>query len=503
MNLSSRIILPALAVVLCASVAGADVKKRWELDFKHDRPEHYTFTSPLGNASNFWYITYTVTNNTPQACPQYVDIALRVDTRNYQQPGFYPVEEAAIIAHADGLEGYSVGIQKEIIEDFKKRRKYLTKSDLRAIKVLQPGESIHCLAMFEDKQYRYNDVEVLVSGLVDPVTYKVAKEAGDYTSKSPIHLRYENRVFRLTYTREGDQFRSFQRGLTLQKHDWIVVGVNPAVTKEDVAELTAALTNKDELVRRIALQLLVRYTTAARKDIDLLGEDVEAYKKDPLKAAKEAIAALGGIQGLKAKSPALFSSMEAALVERIPPIDQELLDLKLDGGELNSDQIKALADKLKVVIVKAQENKCPTPGTSVAVLTRETPSSQNIYDWVCGYKDPSTGILYHGIQQWKEFITDVMSADQQGGFNFVESLFESLNSDDPTVRDVAISVLKDIVTDDRMVFDVKAFDTAKSLDEQDAAVKDGVRRWHEWWSRHRDSCYWNPNTNSFEPLKRK
>jgi hypothetical protein len=331
----------------------------------------------------------------------------------------------------------------------------------------------------------------------------VAKEAGDYTSKSPIHLRYENRVFRLTYSREGDQFRSFQRGLTLQKHDWIVVGVNPAVTKEDVAELTAALTNKDELVRRIALQLLARYTTAARKDIDLLGEDVVANKIDPLTAAKEAIAALGGIEGLKAKSPALFSSMEAALAERIPPIDQALLDLKLGGAELNSDEIKALADKLKVVIVKAQENKCPTPGNSVAVLTRETPSSQNIYDWVCGYLDPSTKILYHGIQQWKEFIADVMSKDQQGGFNFVESLFESLKSDDPTVRDVAISVLKDIITDDRMVFDVKAFDASKGLDDQEAGVKDAVRRWHEWWSRNRDSCYWNPNTNSFEPLKRK
>jgi len=154
MRLRTRLFLPIALFCVLAGVAGADVKKRWELDFKHDRPEHYTYTSPLGKASNFWYFTYTVTNNTPQVCPLIVDVALHVDKRNYQQPGFYPVEEAAIIAHADGLEGYSLGIQKEIIEDFKKRHKYLTKSDLRKVPVLQPGESVHCLAMFADKAYR-------------------------------------------------------------------------------------------------------------------------------------------------------------------------------------------------------------------------------------------------------------------------------------------------------------------------------------------------------------
>lgn len=494
----SRFALPAVLVALFAGVAGADQKKRWELDFKHERPEHYTYTSPMGATSNYWYFVYTVTNNTPQAVPLIVDVALHVDKRNYQESGFYPVEEMAIIAHADRMEGYNAGIQREMIEDFKKRRKYLNDADLRKISMLQPGESVHCLAMFKDMEYRYNDVEVLVSGLVDPVSYKWEREAGSFTSSSAIHLRYENKVFRLTYGREGDQFQSFRRGLELRKHDWIVVGVNPAVTKEDVGELVHALTHDDPLVRRIARDLLQRYTLAPRSDIDLRGLDTDA-KVAMLQGKKDVLIALASMQAINNAWPGVLTNVEGTLKERVPPIPDELKSIKL-GDSLNSDQIKDACDKLKVVIVKAMENKCPTPGTSIAVLTRAEPTQENVIDWVCGYKDPSTGILYHGIQQWEEFIADLCSKNQQGAFNFMESVFECMNSDDPVVRDYAVSVLKDLATDDRMLFDTAAFDPKKPVEEQDAAIRDGVWRWREWYSRNRDKSYWNPVTKSFEPV---
>lgn len=501
MRLPSRIVLSAAFVAILAGVTRADVKKRWELDFKHDRPEHYSYTSPIEKVANFWYLTFTVTNNTPQAVPYIVDVTLRVDVRNYLEAGFYPIEEHAIIAHADGLEGYNMGTQKEIVEDFKKTRKYLNPSDLRKIPVLQPGEKVHCLAMFPDKGYRYNDVEVLVSGLVDPVTYKYERAEGEFTSSSNIHLRYENRVFRLKYERTGDQFYSFARGLTLVKHDWIVVGVNPAVTKEDIREFTAALTNEDALVRRVALDLLRRHTT----DPSLRGLD-DAAMAAKFVENKDAILALAEMQGLGQKTGPMFATLLTDLSARIPPIAQELTDLKLDGGELNSDQIKDLAEKLRVVMVKAQENKCPTPGMAIAVLSRPEPSSQNIYDWVCGYEDPSTKILYHGIQQWGAFLTELTANaakdSNDAAVQLVNSLFESLSADDPVVVAVALSTLKDVWTDQRMIFDATAFDPKKVMKDQDAAVKDGIRRWQEWWSRNRDKSYWNPTTKSFHPINK-
>lgn len=506
MRFGSRFVLTSTVLACIAGVAGADVKKRWELTFDHERPEHYTYRSPLGVESNFWYFVYTVTNGTPQACPLIVDVALHVDGRNWQQPGFYPVEENAIIAEADRMGGYAVGIQKELIEDFKKRRKYLNKSDQRKVGVLQPGESVHCLAIFQDKGYRYNDVEVMVSGLVDPVTFKSERPEGKSTAESKIYLRYENSVFRLTYTRDGDQFYSFQRGLELKKHDWVVVGVNPAVTKTDIAELVSSLTNDDPLIRRVAQDLLIRYTAAARKDMDLaklLSEDPKD-KVEALKQAKATLSELAKMKGWKDNQPLLFSMLKDQLISRIPEIPAEIADLKR-GAALNDDQIKSLTDQLKVVVTHARERKCPIPTYVESVMTRENPTSDVVYDWICGYEDKQMGIIYPGVQQWKEFIADVVGNQQQGQFNFIESMFDSLEDGsitDPWVRDVAISVLKDVATDERMTVDVTGYDPKIAWSEQKPEVKDAILRWREWWSRNRDESYYNGATKSFEPKKK-
>ena len=85
MRFGSRFLLSAALMASIAGSARADVKKRWELSFDHERPEHFTYRSPLGAAKNFWYLVYTVTNNTPQACPLNVDVSLHVDGRNWQQ----------------------------------------------------------------------------------------------------------------------------------------------------------------------------------------------------------------------------------------------------------------------------------------------------------------------------------------------------------------------------------------------------------------------------------
>ncbi|MEK7469474.1 MAG: hypothetical protein AAB074_19040 [Planctomycetota bacterium] len=517
MRFGSRFLLSMAVLAVFAGVARADVKKRWELTFDHERPEHYTFRSPMGKEKNYWYFVYRVTNNTPQTCPLIVDVSLHVDGRNWQQAGFYPVEENAIIAEADRMGGYSVGIQKELIEDFKKRRKYLNKGDQRKVGVLLPGESVHCLAIFEDKAYRYNDVEVMVSGLVDPVTYKwMDRKEGSQTSGSNIHLQYENSVFRLTYARTGDQFFSFQRGLTLTKHDWVVVGINPAVTKSDIAGLVSAMTNDDPLIRRVAQDLLIRYTAAARKDMDLvkLLSENPKDKVEALKQAKDVLSALAKMDGLKQKQVPLMVVLKEQLLTRIPEIPAEIAELKR-GSELNSDQIKSLTDQLKIVVTKAKENKCPIPTYVESVMTRENPTSEVVYDWICGYEDKSikndkgesTPILYPGVQQWKEFITDITDTNnsQQSHFEFIRSLFEALDDDtitDPWVRDVAISVLKDVATDERMTVDVTAYDPKIAFAEQKPEVKDAILRWREWWSRNRDESYWNASTKSFEPKKK-
>ncbi|MCE9581395.1 MAG: hypothetical protein K8T20_02645 [Planctomycetes bacterium] len=509
MRFGSRFLLSAAMLASVAGLARADVKKRWELTFDHERPEHFTYRSPMGEAKNFWYFVYTVTNKTPQACPLIVDVTLHVDGRNFQQGGFYPVEEAAMIAECDGLKGYAVGVQKDLIEDFKKRHKYLDKHDLRAIPVLQPEEAVHCIAIFEDKGYRYSNVEVMVSGLVDPVTYKFDdRKEGKSSSDSNIHLRYENSVFRLTYTREGDQFYSFQRGLTLAKHDWIVVGINPAVTKSDIGELVSAMTNDDPLVRRVAQDLLIRYTAAARVDMDLakLLSDNPEDKKEALIKAKATLSALAKMTTWDSSHSALFINLQGQLLSRIPALPEEIANLKR-GADLNSDQIKSLTDQLKVVVTHAKENKCPIPTYVESVMTRAEPTSDVVYDWICGYLDPSTKILYHGVQQWKEFIMEVTDdkTEEQKNFQFIEAMFNSLDDasiTDPWVRDVAIAVLKDVATDERMSVDISAYDPKKAFADQPVAVKDAIWRWREWWSRNRDESVWNPLTKSFEPKKK-
>ncbi len=286
--------LVGLAVLgIVASSAEGQTKPRWKLDFEHEKPIIYTYRNPLERLENFWYVIYTVTNNTDEVVPLTVDPMLYTETgkdlqhdqrkvdpsptketlddaRRYEALKFgrfhsnviVPQEvEYKIIEYHAKIGNRSPGIVRESIEAFKKGfeedptapdvrgkwragdRLYLNPREMRQQRHIKPGQRLHCIAIFRNVDSRARIIELHVSGLWDVVRV-------DGYETEDVKLHYENKVWKVSYSRPADEFEIEKDFLSKTRQEWVIKAIGPVASKETLGTLVDAMLARLKLEER-------------------------------------------------------------------------------------------------------------------------------------------------------------------------------------------------------------------------------------------------------------
>ena len=279
----------ALSVVLAAgSLAEAQVKNRWRLQWSNEKPTIHTYRSPNDRYENFWYVIYTIENvgamNNEEIVPTIFDIMLYTESGKELQndfrkvdPGtskdvrdnprkaeglkygrFYanvidPEVEYRIIEHHARLGNRSDGIVRESIEAFKKGfekdppeemrgrwkkgdRLYLNPREIREARFIQPGQKLMGIAIFKNVDPRAMVYELHVSGLVDIVKIVAVNE-------DEWRLEYEPWTLKVRYFRYGDAFE-IERDVVLRQPrapEYAVKRIGPVASKDTIDKLVLSL----------------------------------------------------------------------------------------------------------------------------------------------------------------------------------------------------------------------------------------------------------------------
>lgn len=313
----------AFSIVLAAgSLAEAQVKNRWRLQWSNEKPTIHTYRSPTDRYENYWYVIYTIENNgemnNQEIAPLIFDVMLYTESGKELQDDFRKVDplpnkdvrsnprkseslkygrfyanvidpevEYKIIEHHARLGNRSDGIVRESIEAFKKGfekdppeemrgrwkkgdRLYLNPREIREARFIQPGQKIMGIAIFKAVDPRAMVYELHVSGLVDIIKIVAVNE-------DEWKLEYEPWTLKVRYFRYGDPFE-IERDVVLRQPrapEYVVKRIGPVASKDTIDKLVLTLAD------------------ALKKEKDWQENKVEGEKLQKARAA-EGIDALDG-----------------------------------------------------------------------------------------------------------------------------------------------------------------------------------------------------------------
>lgn len=478
-------------------VLRGDVYEDWELAFEHELPRIFSHADPIGKGGVYWYFVYTVRNPETFEVPLALDISARADDRTHYQNGHYPLVEDQIIEREENLGGFSVGERKEQIAHLKKTRRYLNSSDLRSIRALRPGETIQGLAVFGNVRARLNKLDLLISGLSDPVRYKHDREEGKLWVESKIRFTYENRILVLHYVKGGDEFYPQFKGFRFERQEWVTQSLEPGLSSHELERLLRGLVDRDALRRMVSFGLLRGITNITDPRFQYnpavpLDENLET-----LRSMRETIRALPGAAAIQDAAAEIARSRVEELKRKIPPLPDVLVEARDNPGSIKRENVPELLEAVRQVVQQARERKIPVPEGISSALTRTDVGAEELKRWLVGYeeyggrgKDGKVQKISHwGLKDWDKFIEKRSRLPK--GFTVVEGLLECLDSDDSYVRQLAYQLLKEITN----VHDAR-LEVETGLDPQG---QDSVVRWQEWWSRNKHRLRFNSETKSYEP----
>lgn len=248
----------AAAVALLTSVldTAAEVRQRWALDLDNQKPNTFTYRYKSGKATNVWYVVYTVKNTTEVEAPLVLDFFMRTDRGKVVHQGWYPHIVAQIVRRLEGLASEDLDAQ---VEKLQGEGKYLDMSKVRQKGTLAPGQEFTGIALFEGVPWGFKTLELLTTGLADPVRLKEHK-LGESEEEAKIKYEFENRVLRALYTHEGDEFYAQFDVIEFLKRDWITISLGAIGDRRTLDLLVEALSLDDEVARRSADDLLQKLT---------------------------------------------------------------------------------------------------------------------------------------------------------------------------------------------------------------------------------------------------
>jgi len=279
-----------LSFAILASAAAAceaQVPSRWRLDWTNEKPQLYTYRTPNDSYENFWYVTFTIQNNTPdqQHVPLILDVLLYTESGKELQNDFRRVElpvikdvqdnprksetlkygrfyasvidpetEYRIIEYHAKLGNRSQGIINESIDSLKKGfaedppdefkgrwkkgdRLYLNPREIREQRYINPGQKLGGIAIFKNVDPRAHVYELHVSGLVDIIKVTAVTE-------EEWKLEYEPQTLKLRWYRQGDPFGIEKDVLfTYAKKEYVVKKIGPIASKDTVDKLVMSLSD--------------------------------------------------------------------------------------------------------------------------------------------------------------------------------------------------------------------------------------------------------------------
>ena len=272
-------LVAAVGVLAGANLVEAQVHDRWKLDYSQEKPTLFTYRYPTGELENFWYVYYTVTNNTAKTVPILLDLTMYVETGRDLQADLRKVDpdaaksaagdstkyedlkygtfvsnvlqpeaiEYKIIEHHAKLGNRSPGIIRESILELKKgddkkdpSRYYLNPAEMRKQQLIAPGQKLTGLAIFRGVDLRAQVIEIQVSGLWDVL--RIEAILGEKEELEDFKLHYENRVYKHTYWFPGDAFHRERDVLTLMRQPtWVVKSIGPVASKSTIENLVSTL----------------------------------------------------------------------------------------------------------------------------------------------------------------------------------------------------------------------------------------------------------------------
>ena len=275
----SSSLVATVSLLAGAGLCGAqeELHKRWKLDYSHEKPTLFTYRHASGEYENYWYVYYTVTNNTEQTIPIHLDLTMYVETGRELQSDLRKVDpesakaaggdpskfeelkfgtfisnivapeavEFKIIEYHARLGGRNPGIIRESIMELKKgdeqgMRYYLNPREMREQRFISKGQRLTGLAVFRKVDARAQVIEIQVSGLWDVLRLEAVYSEKDELDDFKLH--YENRVYKYTYSFPGDAFHRERDVLTLMKQPtWTIKSIGPVASKSTIEELVSTL----------------------------------------------------------------------------------------------------------------------------------------------------------------------------------------------------------------------------------------------------------------------
>ena len=287
----ARVTIAIILLSLIGSVSSGYIKlkKRWEIDFEYQPLKIFTDVDPLGARKNYYYFTYTLNNKSDETMPLNLDICLKIDLNHpdlvaagyqprikYYQDSLQPITEENIIFTEEKLLGLSLGVRKDRVKELKENLFYLNCQEIRTKKDIFSNEKITGIAIFEGVDPRARLYEVMVGGLVDVVKRRYPDETRTDEAKDshiekdlqaardgkPATYEYENRIRRIAYLCEGDEFnkqsRPFIENVIAPK--WIIRNYGPIGEKDILRILIDALPDENPAIRWSSFYLLRRLT---------------------------------------------------------------------------------------------------------------------------------------------------------------------------------------------------------------------------------------------------
>ncbi|MFH1228623.1 MAG: hypothetical protein V1701_12070 [Planctomycetota bacterium] len=270
------------------------LKQRWEIDITYQPLKIFTYVDPAGANSYYWFLKYTLTNNTKESVKLNLDVSLKANIRlktddkpsaffpkltsKFYQDSIYPIPERELISAEEKLAGFPAALREDTIAKYKKNLKYLNCKDLREKREILAGEKIEAIAIFTDVDARADEVEIFVGGLVDVIKSFYRKEDKQFTQE------YESKILHIVYTCKGDEF-SKQFVIPQQElKEWQVTTYGPIGDKNTVDHLITGLADENPAARWISWWLLRRMTDNTfdynpDQDVETNKEPIEHWKE--------------------------------------------------------------------------------------------------------------------------------------------------------------------------------------------------------------------------------
>lgn len=282
------------------------------IDFSLTTPAIFTYRAPDGKTRNYWYFTYTLTNKIKEgkkpvpATLAHLKMMIVSNRGKYYFWKLYPEVETQIISYLEKLNHLPQGERIKIIKRYKEKRRYLNMAEIKKIndnEVLNPGEELHGIAIFDDVEPRTTEFSVLVSGLFDPVKARIrtpaqkgeeraseeAKEIKERRLKGKKFYELESVIYKLTYDFKGDPYQRYEDLPVLKSKKYLRQNWGPLGDKKTVENMIKSLEDENPLIRSSAFHLLqvILPTSEMRKfnkkiflyNPKVEGKDIEKQKK--------------------------------------------------------------------------------------------------------------------------------------------------------------------------------------------------------------------------------